>query len=199
VLPLVYLHDPEAHDFADLSSPGGAVETLRALQQEGVVGHLGLAGGDVHEMARYLDLGGFEVLLVHNRWTLVDHSAEALIEQARSQGTAVVNAAIYGGGILADPGGGSTTYGYRPASRDTLRAIAAMDELCREAGTTLRTAALQASVHDPRITTTVIGFSKPSRLDSILDGLRAELPPGLFDELAELLPASHHWLDFQRN
>jgi D-threo-aldose 1-dehydrogenase len=197
VLPLVYLHDPEAHDFADLSGPGGAVETLRALQEEGVVGHLGLAGGDVHEMARYLDLGGFEVLLVHNRWTLVDHSAEALIQQARSQGVAVVNAAIYGGGILAHPGGGSTTYGYRPASGDTMRAIAAMDEVCRKAGTDLRTAALQASVDDPRITATVVGFSKPSRLSSIVDGLTAELPTTLFDQLADLLPAQHNWLDFR--
>jgi D-threo-aldose 1-dehydrogenase len=197
VLPLVYLHDPEAHDFADLSGPGGAVETLRALRDEGVVGHLGLAGGDVHEMARYLDLGGFEVLLVHNRWTLVDHSAGPLIEQARSQGVAVVNAAVYGGGILADPAGGSTRYGYRPASPDTLRAVAAMDRLCRDAGTDLRTAALQASVDDPRITATVVGFSKPSRLSSTVDALTAELPPELFDRLADLLPSPDNWLDFR--
>jgi D-threo-aldose 1-dehydrogenase len=196
-LPLVYLHDPEYFDFGEMSKPVGAVETLFALQAEGQIGHVGLAGGTVQEMSRYLALGGFEVILVHNRWTLVDRSAADLISQAEDLGVAVVNAAIYGGGILANPGSGGTSYGYRPASADTLTAIARMDALCRQHGTDLATAALQASVNDARISTTVIGFSKPSRLDRILTGLSAELPPDLFERLEELLPARENWLDFR--
>lgn len=196
-LPLVYLHDPEYFDFTEMSKPGGAVETLTALRAEGQIGHVGLAGGAVQEMARYLALGGFEVMLVHNRWTLVDRSAADLIRQAEDLGVAVVNAAIYGGGILANPSGGGTNYGYRPASADTLTAIARMDMVCREHGTDLATAALQASVNDSRINTTVIGFSKPSRLHRILTGLSAELPPELFERLEALLPARQNWLDFQ--
>jgi D-threo-aldose 1-dehydrogenase len=195
-LPLVYLHDPEGHDFDQLSSAGGAVEALMALRAEGEIGHVGLAGGDVHEMSRYLALGGFEVILIHNRWTLVDHSAAALIEQAESLGVAVVNAAIYGGGILANPSG-SRSYGYRPATEETLTAIAAMEQACHEAGTDLATAALQASVNDRRVSATVVGMSRPDRLRKIVESLSAELPPALFDHLAELLPEQHNWLDFQ--
>ena len=44
--------------------------------------------------------------------------------------------------------------------------------------------------------TTVIGFSKPSRLRRILAGLSAELTPELFERLEELLPARANWLDF---
>ena len=194
-LPLVFLHDPEYHDFADLTAPGGAVDTLRALRDEGEIGHVGLAGGTVQEMARYLALGGFEVLLVHNRWTLVDRSATELLDQAEAAGIAVVNAAIYGGGLLAKPRGGSTTYGYRPAHPETLQAVAAMDRLCTEHGTDLATAALQASVRDPRVATTVVGLSRPSRLDGLLTSLQAELPEELFAGLADLLPAREHWLD----
>src|SRR5450759_1902153 len=114
-------------------------------------------------MARYLELGVFEVLLVHNRWTLVDHSAAALIEQAQDAGVAIVNAAIYGGGILARPRGTSTSYGYLPASEATLNAIGFMADLCEQWNTDLATAALQASLRDRRISSTVIGFSKPGR------------------------------------
>ncbi|MGI3786826.1 MAG: aldo/keto reductase, partial [Janthinobacterium lividum] len=195
-LPLVYLHDPEQHDFEEISRPGGAVETLMALRAEGEIGHVGLAGGDVHQMARYLALGGFEVLLVHNRWTLVDHSAVDLLTQAEEAGVAVVNAAIYGGGIVAKPSGGSRSYGYRPASPDTLAAIAGMDRISRDFGTDLATAALQASVRDPRITATVVGMSHPARLDALVASLDTELPPEFFDRLAELLPAAQNWLDF---
>lgn len=84
-LPIVYLHDPEFHSFAELTARGGAVDALVELAKEGEIGHVGLAGGDVHEMSRYLDLGVFEVLLTHNRWTLVDRSASALIDQARGR------------------------------------------------------------------------------------------------------------------
>lgn len=195
-LPLVYLHDPEQHDFDVLAAPGGAVQTLMALREEGEIGHVGLAGGDVHEMARYLALGGFEVLLVHNRWTLVDHSAADLLDQAEDLGVAVVNAAIYGGGILAKPGS-STTYGYRTASTQTLAAIQAMDRAARDAGADLATAALQASVRDPRIGATVVGMSQPSRLDAAVAALDVPLPAELFDHLASLLPARENWLDFQ--
>jgi D-threo-aldose 1-dehydrogenase len=198
VLPLVFLHDPEFHDFAELTEPGGAVDTLMTLRDEGVIGHVGLAGGQVQEMARYLALGGFEVLLVHNRWTLVDRSATELLDQAEAAGVAVVNAAIYGGGLLAKPTGGSTNYGYRPAPPATLEAVAAMDRLCHRYGTDLATAALQASVRDARVATTIVGLSRPSRLDALLTALRAELPEDLFTGLADLLPAREHWLDFRR-
>jgi D-threo-aldose 1-dehydrogenase len=197
VLPLVFLHDPEYHDFDELTAPGGAVETLLALRDEGVIGHVGLAGGTVQEMARYLARGGFEVLLVHNRWTLVDHSAEDLIASAHDAGVAVVNAAVYGGGLLAKPQSGSTRYGYRPAPPETLAAVAAMDRLCREHGTDLATAALQASVRDPLVTTTVVGLSSPARLDALVASLAVDLPEEVFTELARLLPAPETWLDFR--
>jgi D-threo-aldose 1-dehydrogenase len=194
-LPLVHLHDPEFHDFDAMTAPGGAVDTLVRLREEGVIGHIGLAGGDVHELARYLELGVFEVLLVHNRWTLVDHSAEALILDARERGIGVVNAAIYGGGILANPRGGSTTYGYRAAAPETLAAITAMDDLARRHGTDLATVALQASLRDPLVDTTVVGFSKPERIDAIVRSTRVELPDGFWDELDALRPPPRVWLD----
>src|ERR671912_1489925 len=46
-LQLVYLHDPEHANFEDLMAPGGAVEVLRGLRDEGVIEHLGVAGGAV--------------------------------------------------------------------------------------------------------------------------------------------------------
>ena len=194
-LPLVYLHDPEFHDFASMRD---AVDTLMKLRDEGEIGHVGLAGGSVRELSRYLDLGGFEVLLVHNRWSLVDHSAEALIEQALSGGLAVINAAIYGGGILANPRGGSTKYGYRDAPEEVLAAVARMDQACREYGIDLSTAALQHSVNDPKITGTVVGFSKPARVDQLVAALETEIPAELTAQLAELMPDRKHWLEGTR-
>ena len=45
---------------------------------EGLVEHLGVAGGPVGLLQQYLDTGEFEVVLSHNRYTLLDRSAEPL-------------------------------------------------------------------------------------------------------------------------
>ncbi|SEQ97193.1 aldo/keto reductase [Microlunatus flavus] len=196
-LPLLHLHDPEHHDAAALTGPGGAVEALVALRDEGVVDHLGLAGGDVSVMDRYLDLGVFEVLLTHNRWTLVDGSAGPLLERCAADGVGVVNAAVFGGGVLARPEAGITRYAYRPVRPATAAAVAAMAAACRRAGTTLGTAALQHSLRDPRVDSTVVGVSRPDRLASLLEQAVEPLPDALWEELAELRPSPEHWIDVE--
>ena len=166
---------------------------LMALRDEGVISHIGLAGGPVIEMQRYLDLGVFEVLLVHNRWTLVDRSAGEIITNASAAGVGVVNAAIYGGGILA--GSGSTKYAYRPASEETLTSVAQMTDLCDEFGTDLATASLQFSLRDQRVHSTIVGFSKPARLDPLIKAAAARLPDEFWQRIEGLVPAPVNWVD----
>lgn len=194
-LPLVHLHDPEFHEFDDLTGPDGAVEALVELRESGVIGAIGLAGGRVQEIARYLALGVFDVLLVHNRWTLVDRSAGALVAEAHAQGMGVLNAAVFGGGILAHQSGGPTTYAYRPASPAVLAAVAAMRQVCAAHGTTLDVAALQFSLRDERFATTIVGTSRPERVAQLLDAAAHPLPDALFDELDTLAPPADAWLD----
>jgi len=197
-LPVVHLHDPEFHDFGFMTAAGGAVSALVEAKERGDIGHLGLAGGDVREMARYLELGVFDVLLVHNRWTLVDRSAEAIIARAADLGVAVVNAAVLGGGILADTTGTATSYGYRPASASTLASIARMRDVCADWGTDLATAAIRFSTREPRVATTIVGISKIARIQSTLEASVADLPDDFWDELETLVPSRANWLDSDR-
>jgi D-threo-aldose 1-dehydrogenase len=194
-LPLVHLHDPESFDFAEMSAPGGPVEALVQLRDEGVVGAIGLAGGRVQEIAKYLDLGVFDVLLVHNRWTLVDRSAGPLLDEAVRQGMGILNAAVYGGGILAFQSGGPTSYGYRPAPPETLAAVDAMRRVCADFRTELGTAALQFSLRDPRIASTIVGMSRPGRVARTLDLASEPLPEAIWPALEALLPPPRAWVD----
>jgi D-threo-aldose 1-dehydrogenase len=194
-LPLVHLHDPESFDFAEMSAPGGPVEALVQLRDDGVVGAIGLAGGRVQEIAKYLDLGVFDVLLVHNRWTLVDRSAGPLLDEAVRQGMGILNAAVYGGGILAFQSGGPTSYGYRPAQPETLAAVDAMRRVCADFRTELGTAALQFSLRDPRIASTIVGMSRPGRVARTLDLASEPLPEAIWPALEALLPPPRAWVD----
>lgn len=194
-LPVVHLHDPEFHSFDKLTATGGAVEALVEARDRGDIGHLGLAGGDVRATAGYLELGVFDVLLVHNRWTLVDRSAGDLIARATELGMAVVNAAVLGGGILADSTGTVTQYGYRRASSATLASIAGMRDICRAWDTDLATAAIRFSTREPRICTTIVGISKVGRINSTIEAATADLPDEFWNALESLVPAAENWLD----
>ena len=96
-LQVVYLHDPEKITFTEATAPGGAVDALIQLREEGVIKYLGVAGGPIDLMRQYLATGVFETVISHNRFTLVDQSAEPLLNDAVRRGIAFVNAAPYGG------------------------------------------------------------------------------------------------------
>ena len=71
---------PGADPFEEGVAPGGPVEALDRSPGEGLVEHLGVAGGPVGLLQQYLDTGEFEVVLSHNRYTLLDRSAEPLFD-----------------------------------------------------------------------------------------------------------------------
>jgi D-threo-aldose 1-dehydrogenase len=193
-VPLLFLHDPDAFDFEEMASAGGAVDALVQIRDEGLADAIGVATGDTRLLHRYLDLGVFDVILSHNRFTLVDRSADELFTRAVELGVGVLNAAVYGGGILARPGE-STTYSYRPASRELLQAIAAMDAVCTTAGIDLATAALQFSLRDLRIDATVVGITSESRIPSLIASAGQHIPDAVWDELERLVPPASTWLD----
>jgi D-threo-aldose 1-dehydrogenase len=191
---LYYLHDPEYVSFAEATAPGGAVEAMVALREEGIAEHIGVAGGPVSLLLDFLDLDVFEVVLTHNRFTLVDRSAEPLLEAAAARGVGVVNAAVHGGGILARGASYTDRYAYRTASPEVLRRIAAMEEICERRGVPLRTVALQFSLREPRFCSTVVGVSSPEHVHDLVEMAAAELPDDLFEELAPLAAPREQWL-----
>lgn len=194
-VPLLYLHDPEHISFDAAMAPGGPVEELRRIRDEGLARYLGVAGGPVGLMRDYVNTGIFDALITHNRYTLVDRSAEPLIESAFRAGVAVVNAAIYGGGILATGAAGSDRYAYSPAPRAVLEAVAAIEEACAARGVPLPAAALRFSMRDPRITSTIIGISRPERVDECLRHVTWDIPDELWAEIDRHLPAASYWLN----
>ncbi|WP_234359142.1 aldo/keto reductase [Plantactinospora sp. BC1] len=193
-LPLVYLHDPEHISFEAGMAPGGPVEALLELQREGVIEHLGVAGGPVELMARYLRTGHFAALITHNRWTLVDRSAGDLIDEAVSLGVGVVNAAPFASGILAKGPARFTKYAYRQADDAMLDRIRAMEAACAAHGVPLAAAALQFSLRDPRITSTVVGVSRPERIPETARLATWAIPEELWETLAPLTAPKESWL-----
>jgi D-threo-aldose 1-dehydrogenase len=184
-----YLHDPEWFDFDTMVGPNSAVEAMVALKRDGLVDAIGVAGGDLDEMRRYVDLGVFDVLLNHNRYTLLDRSADSFIDHAIESGVAFVNAAPYASGILARPAAAQPTYQYRPPSPEIVATTARLREACARHGVPLPAVALQFSTRDPRITSTVVGISAPQRVDELVENAGIDVPAALWHEVGDIIGA----------
>ena len=191
-LELVHLHDPERITFDDAMAPDGPVRALLELRDQGVIGHLGVAGGPIRMMQDYLRTGHFEALVTHNRFTLVDRSAEPLFDLAQELNVGVFNAAPYGGGFLS--GGSADVLLSTRERRPAARRARLMTEVCAAHGVDLATAALHFSLADPRITSTIVGVSSVEQLEQTLTRAAAAVPAQLWSELAEVVPAPQWWL-----
>jgi D-threo-aldose 1-dehydrogenase len=186
-LQLCYLHDPEHTTFEASMAAGGAVEALRRCKEEGLVAHLGIAGGPIPMMTRYVETGLFEAAISHNRYTLLNTSAAPFWDACVRHCVAAVNAAPYGSGILAKGPGVYPRYAYQDAPAEVVERARRLQDVCERHRVPLGAAALQFSLRDPRIVSTVVGISRPERLAQTLKWARWPIAEGLWGELAAVV------------
>jgi D-threo-aldose 1-dehydrogenase len=182
-LPLVYLHDPEHTSFEEAMQPGGPVEVLQRCKEEGLIGHIGVAGGPIDLMTRFVETDLFEAAISHNRFTLLNREAEPFWDVCQRHNVAIVNAAPYGGGILAKGPSAYPRYMYSQASEKLIHQATQMEAACKRNGVPLAAAALQFSLRDPRITSTIVGISRPEELTETVALAEREIPEELWQEL----------------
>ena len=182
-LQLVYLHDPELTTFEAAMARGGPADVLLRLKAEGVIGHVGVAGGPIDLMIRYVETGAFEAVITHNRYTLIDRSAEPLLEAASRRGLGISNAAPYGSGILAKGADQYPRYMYGQATDAQLAQVRRIEAVCRRHAVPLAAAALQFSLRDPRVSATIIGMSKPERIAETAALASQPIPAALWAEI----------------
>ena len=181
---ILHLHDPE-HG-ADLSEVSGALSELMRMKEEGLADAIGLAAGKIDVMMPILRDWNLDVLITHNRYTLVNRNAEPLIALARSKGVVVLNAAPYAGGVLAKGSDTYHRYVYQEASNQMLAPIARMEAVCARHGVPPGAAALQFSLRDPRIASTICGVSRPERVAETLAWAKWPIADEVWKELLAL-------------
>lgn len=184
---ILHLHDPEyATDLDDVTRKGGALDTLFAMRDEGLARAVGLAAGRVDVMMPILADRDFDALITHNRMTLVNRNAGPMLDLAAERGIAVFNAAPYAGGMLAK-GASNARYVYQEPTEAMRAPVRRVEEACARHGVPPGAAALQYSMRDPRVASTICGVTRPERVQETLDWAAWPIPDELWAEL-EALP-----------
>jgi D-threo-aldose 1-dehydrogenase len=185
-LSLVYLHDPEHAPFESITAKGGAIDVLCKLREEGLIEHLGLAGGPTDLMMRYVEAAGadvFEAIISHNRFTLINRNGAPFFDLATRMGLGVANAAPYGSGIRAKGPDAYARYAYQDAPATVVERVRRLGTICDRYGVPLAAVALQFSMRDPRVHTTIVGMTRPERVAQTVELAQVEIPDALWPEV----------------
>ncbi|MBC2836553.1 aldo/keto reductase [Paragemmobacter straminiformis] len=186
-IPMLHLHDPEhARDLTEITRTGGALDQLFRLREEGLATVVGLAMGRLDMMLPLVRDWPFDVILSHNRYTLLNRSADALFDLAQAKGMTVLNAAPYAGGVLAKGSATVKKITYQDSTEAALAPVRAVEALCDRHDIAPGAAALQFSQRDPRIACTIVGVSRAERVSQTLDWARAAVPDAAWRDLDSL-------------
>ena len=186
-LQVPHLHDPEhCLDLNEITGKGGAIEELFKIKEEGLADAVGLAMGRLDMMRPILADFPFDCLINHNRYTLLNRSADTLFNEAHARGIAIFNAAPYSGGVLAKGASAMPRITYQEASEESLAPVRTIERVTAEHGVSMAAAALQFSMRDPRIASTMIGVSSPTRVAETLAYASEPIAPAVWEALERL-------------
>jgi D-threo-aldose 1-dehydrogenase len=184
-IEIVFLHDQEWTTFEAAFAPGGPMEVLQNYRDQGAIGFLGVAGGPIPLQLQYIETGAFDAVIHHNRYTLLNRSAEPLVDAAAARGMAVLNAAPYGSGMLVKGPDAYPRYAYQQAPPEMIERVRRFQAIADRHGVPLAAVALQFSTRDPRIAVTIVGMSRPERIADTVDYAKTPIPDALWEEIAE--------------
>ncbi len=184
---IVYVHDPEE---AMDTAINDALPALAALRDQGVIGAIGAGMNFVEPLRRIVAEADVDVVMVAGRWTLLDRSAEPLVEECAVHGVSLVAAAPFNSGMLARPEiSDDATFDYLPAAPGLIRLARRLAETCRARGVDLPSAALQAPLRAPAVVSVVAGLADTGQVRTAADRLDATVPAELWPELDALVRA----------
>jgi D-threo-aldose 1-dehydrogenase len=181
---LVLVHDPEDHIPEALAA---AVPALCELRDEGAIGAVGVGTNVPSTATELLRHGGLDAVMLAGRWTLVDRSGGEVLHACAARGVAVLAAAPFNSGLLAEPEPRETaTFDYRPAPPERLERARAAAEVCRGHGVELPAAALQFPLRHPAVAAVVAGLASDAEARAAWERVQAPVPDAAWAELEAL-------------
>lgn len=160
-IDLINVHDIE---FADLEQVAG--ETLPALvelREQGLVSHVGITDLQLENLRWVIDhvpAGTVESILNFCHFTLNDDKLADFLDYFEERGIGVINASPLAMGLLSKRG----VPAWHPAPAPLVEACRNAVEYCEKAGYPIEKLAIQYSVSNPRIATTLFSSANPDNV-----------------------------------
>ncbi|MFC4245201.1 aldo/keto reductase [Gryllotalpicola reticulitermitis] len=178
----VLIHDPNDHANTAIAA---AAPTLLRLRDEGVVESVGVGNRDTALLTRFVRDTGIDVVMLAGRYTLLDQSAlDELLPTCLHQGVAVLNAAVFNSGVLAERRPSDDAhFEYDVAPTAVVERAREIARLCERHDTSLPAAALAFSGAHPAVRELVVGADNEQQVRRNAELLASPPPPKFWGEL----------------
>jgi len=188
-IDLINVHDIEFQ----AALPGGLQkvvdETLPALvelRKKGVVGHVGITDLQLQNLKwviEHCEKGVVESILNFCHYTLNDSALEDYLGFFEQQGVGVVNASPLSMGLLSQRG----VPAWHPAPKPLVKACQKAADYCREKGYPIEKLAVQYSVSNPRIASTLFSSANPANVKRNIEWANEEPDWQMVQEVKEII------------
>jgi D-threo-aldose 1-dehydrogenase len=198
-IPLFMLHDPRGDaDLDIIYAQGGALPELRRLQDEGLVGSVGIATGTLAPLLSAVESDEFDVIQFPRLYTLLNDSAKTsgLLKRAREKNIGTILTSPFTGNILGTGvrGVDAPLYSFWAAQPEVVEAVGRMENAAEAAGLALPEAAMAYALAEPLIDVVVIGVKNVAELRQDVAVQDADIDPETLRGIAEAGRVDQHLL-----
>lgn len=188
-IDLINVHDIEFQ----AALPGGLQkvvdETLPALvelREKGIVSHVGITDLQLKNLKWVIDhceKGTVESILNFCHYCLCDDELTDYLDYFEEHGIGVINASPLSMGLLSERG----VPDWHPAPKPLVEACQRAMQHCKAKGTPIEKLAIQYSVSNPRVTTTLFSSANPVNVKRNLEWSKEPIDWQLVQEVQEII------------
>ncbi len=185
-IDIIQCHDIEFGDLEKVIHE--TIPALNRLQEQGRVGWVGVTGLPLRIFTHVTEHARIDTILSYCRYSLNDDSLTTIVPILQSRGVGIINASPLSMGLLSNRGAPS----WHPAPDSIRAACGRAAAYCREHGTDIAKLAIQFSVANPDLATTLVGTASPENLAKNIRWIEEPLDHDLLVEVLRILEPIHN-------
>lgn len=183
-IDLINVHDIE---FADLNQiVNETLPALVELREQGIVKHVGITDLQLENLKWVIDhvpSGTVESVLNFCHYCLCDDKLADFLDYFESKEIGIINASPLSMGMLSERG----VPAWHPAPVSLIEACKRAMEHCKAKNYPIEKLAMQFSVNNPRVTTTLFSTANPENVKKNVAWIEEEMDNELVNEVREII------------
>jgi len=179
-IDLMQVHDPGSLEPS--LAPGGALEALRDLKEQGVIKAIGLGVRSHALLLQAIEHGDFDTILTYADFNILRQTAQdALFPAAEKHDIGIVLGSPILFGLLSNRSDQKIER-YRLTEEETQR-FHKLNQWVKERDIKLMSLNLQYCLQDPRISVVIVGTRNINQVEELVSSALEPLPDGIWDDL----------------
>lgn len=180
-IDIIQSHDNEYGDLNQVVNE--TIPALRQVQQLGKARFVGVTGYPLQIFRAILGQTDVDTILSYNHYSLNDTTLSGLLPWLKGKSTGIINASPVSQGLLTN----HELPAWHPAPPEVRKACAEAAAFCRQQGTDIAKLAMQFSVSNPDIHTTLVGTADPANIEKDIRWIEEPMDRELLAQVEGLL------------